>query len=334
MINNGPNSFEGSSLAKIWKIGPEPGVDREEYLPVALEKGFVSIGWARIGNLAGRGFDDISKEFVKAYGHNSIGPRQLLMFANEILPGDMILLYNLGTVHIGMVEDRRGSAYYHIKRNSREDYFRGTNNAPHRVGVRWRYGRREFPANFKGFTAPLYEIDKSQLWRIDRKAVREALARSLKANNYSQTPDNGPYIETGEKKSNTSHRIGQGRVREDALRRYGQKCSLCDIDNPKLLVAGHIMGWSNSKESRGEPGNVILMCALHDSLFGRGFMSLDPKSYSIVFSEQFSQNALREIRSITTGFRKPSRDWPDPSYLRWHKKNVFRRQRRRQGPTG
>ncbi len=50
----------------------------------------------------------------------------------------------------------------------------------------------------------------------------------------------GPYPKTGEKESVTTHRIGQGLVREAALERYETRCCLCRIDEPGLLVAGHI----------------------------------------------------------------------------------------------
>lgn len=116
----------------------------------------------------------------------------------------------------------------------------------------------------------------------------------------------GPYPKTGERESLTMHRIGQGKVREAALERYETRCCLCRIDEPGLLVAGHIRGWAKGTKSRSNPGNVVLMCALHDSLFGRGFITLGPKTYDVRVSKRLSQGAAKQIQQFTSKFRDPS----------------------------
>ena len=133
----------------------------------------------------------------------------------------------------------------------------------------------------------------------------------------------GPYPKTGEKESITNHRIGQSLVREAALDRYGTRCCLCRIDDPSLLVAGHIQGWARGNKSRSNPANVVLMCALHDSLFGRGFITLDPRTYALRVSEKLSQGASRQILRCTSKFRRPSSGRPAKEFLRWHRKYIF-----------
>ena len=140
----------------------------------------------------------------------------------------------------------------------------------------------------------------------------------------SETSNSGPYPKTGEKESVTTHRIGQGYVRELALERYEETCALCEIDVPELLVAGHIQGWAKGKRARSNPTNVILMCALHDSLFGKGFISLDPKSYRLgISTNRLSAGTRKLIRQFTSKFRKPKYNPPAQEFLEWHRAELF-----------
>lgn len=138
--------------------------------------------------------------------------------------------------------------------------------------------------------------------------------------------NSGPYLKTGEKESIATHRIGQGKVRESALDRYGKRCSLCPIDEPGLLVAGHIRGWAKGKKARGNPENVILMCAFHDSLFGKGFIRLTPGTYNLIISkEKISEATYRQIKKCSSKFREPTNYPPAKEHLLWHKSNIFER---------
>jgi len=154
-----------------------------------------------------------------------------------------------------------------------------------------------------------------------RKRIAKLLDVSRKMRRARETSSaSGPYIETGEKESLSTHRIGQGRIRQAALERYGNRCCLCRIDHPSLLVAGHIRGWARGKAARSNPKNVILMCALHDSLFGKGFMTLLPSRYTVEISRLLSQDARRQIESVTLKFRPPKGDPPGKQYLDWHRR--------------
>jgi len=137
-------------------------------------------------------------------------------------------------------------------------------------------------------------------------------------------PDQGPYVQTGTKKSLTTHRIGQGAVRKSALERYSSRCCLCPIDNQNLLVAGHIKGWAEGEKERGDHTSVILMCAFHDCLFGRGFSTLQPHSYGVrISTAKLSPAAYDHIKKATFKFRKPASHPPAREYLAWHKRHPF-----------
>jgi predicted restriction endonuclease len=40
------------------------------------------------------------------------------------------------------------------------------------------------------------------------------------------------------------HRLNQGEFRDQLLKRYDEKCCLCNINMEELLVASHIKPWS------------------------------------------------------------------------------------------
>ena len=72
-------------------------------------------------------------------------------------------------------------------------------------------------------------------------------------------------------------RIGQEIVRQDALENYGG-CAMCRVElrEESLLIASHIKRWSDSNnEERLAPSNVLLLCALHDRLFEKGYIVVE-----------------------------------------------------------
>lgn len=117
---------------------------------------------------------------------------------------------------------------------------------------------------FKAGANPYYKLTSAELNQI-RAGVKEA--------------SSDIYAKTGEKPGTTRHRIGQGTVRKLARARYQDRCCLCGVDDPRLLVAGHIKGWAKGEKARGEAENVVLMCLLHDGLFGKGLMAFKAGTY-------------------------------------------------------
>lgn len=71
-----------------------------------------------------------------------------------------------------------------------------------------------------------------------------------------------------EKKVISKTRIGQGKFRRELIKDVGKACPITKIDNPKLLIAGHIKPWSHSDSSdRLNFKNGILLSPLFDKLF-------------------------------------------------------------------
>ncbi len=63
-------------------------------------------------------------------------------------------------------------------------------------------------------------------------------------------------------------RIGQDKFKKALIRDVGKICPITQIDNSKLLIAGHIKPWSHSSnEEKLNPKNGILLSPLFDKLF-------------------------------------------------------------------
>ncbi len=130
---------------------------------------------------------------------------------------------------------------------------------------------------------------------------------------------------TGEREIIVSQRIGQDAVRKNALERYGAQCALCDISEPELLRAGHIIRWADDPKNRGNTKNVICLCVAHDQFFEKGLISLRDDYTTIYKSKLLSLCAkskmLAAVKSNTaTGLRPPSSGAPDPKFLKKHRR--------------
>jgi len=67
------------------------------------------------------------------------------------------------------------------------------------------------------------------------------------------------------------------------LANYDYRCTICQINNLKLLNAGHIIPWSVDEHRRADPQNGLSLCALHDRAFDRGLLTVD-EDYKVILS--------------------------------------------------
>lgn len=127
-----------------------------------------------------------------------------------------------------------------------------------------------------------------------------------------------------EKVATVKVRTVQNLFRKAVIASYHNTCAVCRIGVPDLLVASHIIPWSQDPSKRMHPTNGISLCNLHDRAFDRGYISLT-NSYTILISNKLNahkQHALTktmfhdfERKSIHLPFRFA----PEPSCLEWHR---------------
>jgi len=126
----------------------------------------------------------------------------------------------------------------------------------------------------------------------------------------------------------TRVRLVQAFFRQTVMATYENKCALCKLALPELLVASHIIPWSANADRRADPTNGLALCALHDKAFDRGLLTLD-RSFNVVLSRraklrsdsQVQTTALREMEG--QALIMPMRFCPDQVALRYHREHVF-----------
>lgn len=105
------------------------------------------------------------------------------------------------------------------------------------------------------------------------------------------------------------------------IKRYGQKCLLCDITNLEMLVASHIKRDADCKDinEKIDNNNGILLCANHDKLFDRFLISFDGLTGHIMISDKLTF-AEKRICMLNPDYVLPE-EYMTPErqmYLIWH----------------
>lgn len=94
-------------------------------------------------------------------------------------------------------------------------------------------------------------------------------------------------------------RIGQNFFRKVILTSYANKCCICGLPIPELLIASHIIPWRDDEKLRVNPQNGLCLCALHDKSFDRGLITVS-SSYEVIIGQGIRQYLPDEI--ITRSF--------------------------------
>ena len=133
---------------------------------------------------------------------------------------------------------------------------------------------------------------------------------------------------TGEtRKTLVAQRVKQAFFRRAVLSSYRGRCCISGVAEPRLLVASHIVPWSEDKANRLNPSNGLCLSAIHDKAFDSHLFSLTDDR-RIVLSKRLERTDdifLREVfwsaqdRQIVL----PERFQPDPGLLRQHRERML-----------
>ena len=89
-------------------------------------------------------------------------------------------------------------------------------------------------------------------------------------------------------------RIGQERYRKDLFDLWNGACALTGVDIPDLLVASHIVPWSDAdNQDRLDPYNGFLFEARIDKLFDRHLISFTDEGLMLISSSVSEENRKR-----------------------------------------
>jgi putative restriction endonuclease len=118
-------------------------------------------------------------------------------------------------------------------------------------------------------------------------------------------------------------RIGQTFFRKALLAAYNSKCCFTGIAMPELLRASHIKPWSASSDlnEKTNPQNGLLLNALHDAAFDKGFITITT-DYTILVSKRLLDESESSNRYFAPLNRSkmllPSRFLPSKQFIEYH----------------
>lgn len=123
-------------------------------------------------------------------------------------------------------------------------------------------------------------------------------------------------------------RVNQNVFRKIVLSNYEGKCAITGIDIPELLVASHIIPWSESISERLNPENGICLSVLYDKAFDRGLIGFD-SNYRVVISSSLKAYQLKMYYKYyfaqieKTKLNLPQEFLPRKEFLEWHLDEVL-----------
>ncbi len=137
------------------------------------------------------------------------------------------------------------------------------------------------------------------------------------------------FPEGGVRQVSVMARVNQGFFRSMVLAAYDGRCCLTGLAIPELLNASHIVPWRVDKGNRTNPRNGLCLNALHDRAFDRGLISVDGDfrilvSPAVRKGKSDSENGLL-LRYEGSQLELPHHFQPDPSFLAYHRDNIFSR---------
>ena len=118
-------------------------------------------------------------------------------------------------------------------------------------------------------------------------------------------------------------RVNQARFRKAVLASYDSTCCISGLRHPKLVVASHIVPWSEDTKNRLNPRNGLCLSALHDRAFDQGLLTVMPDFTVRVSRHILDKPPLSALMKILaacdrSSISKPERFAPNIDFLRWH----------------
>ncbi len=117
-------------------------------------------------------------------------------------------------------------------------------------------------------------------------------------------------------------RVGQGAYRKSILHRWEYKCAVTEYNDPRLLIASHIVPWKDSSDDeRLDVDNGILLSPTYDALFDRHLISFE-NSGKIILSDDLGNFDTQKIK-ITGKERIIGLSTGNMEYLEKHRSQLL-----------
>jgi len=194
-------------------------------------------------------------------------------------------------------------------------------------------------ANFASIDPSLDRKGASNVSKLDKETWEEFFndwekmafeSEQQMIRNYGESiyTENEEIIPEGKyKESIVKTRVNQSFFRKMILSSYDSQCCITGLPIKELLVASHIIPWSQNSKTRLDPQNGLCLNSLHDKAFDQGYLTINT-SYQVVISRKLENFEQYNVKLITdyqgSKIKLPRRFLPKQEYLNYHRKNIFR----------
>jgi putative restriction endonuclease len=123
-------------------------------------------------------------------------------------------------------------------------------------------------------------------------------------------------------------RLKQSTFRKKVLDNFNEQCCLTGIKEKNLLVASHIIPWSEKVESRLDPANGLCLFVTEDKLFDQGYITFNNQLEIITTSKKdILSSELSRILFLLDGKKaaNPFKYKIKNEYLEYHRDTIFMR---------
>lgn len=123
-------------------------------------------------------------------------------------------------------------------------------------------------------------------------------------------------------------RIGQSIFRKMVLDNYDSKCCFSGVDLSTLLVASHIIPWSEREDIRLNPRNGLCLSSIHDRAFDQGLWTINDHS-EILISYELKSTSSEFIEEQFLAYEgktlfEAKNHQPEPEFFKFHRELVFK----------
>lgn len=157
-------------------------------------------------------------------------------------------------------------------------------------------------------------------------SIPEDVAKEIKNN--GQSPEDiardDYFIE--DKLKQVKSREKQSWFRGKVLSNFNNKCCISGIKETDLLVASHIIPWSDEKNYRLDPANGLCLSLLFDGLFDKGYITFTDDLF-VQITPTFRKLSF-DLQKILISLNGKQADRPQhykikKEYLKYHRDNIF-----------
>lgn len=185
-----------------------------------------------------------------------------------------------------------------------------------------------FNSNMKGFDTVLNKGKKPERYGLhfgfETVESLKIFLNTLNSDNKANSTETFPY--NSDKETDglglVTTRIGHQALKE-ALHKYWNGCSVTGYQNRALLIASHIVPWSENKNSRLDPFNGLLLTPNLDALFDKGLISFNEHG-EILISRELDPRIDYEVLGLNHSLKLRKIEHQHLPYLKWHKENKFK----------